>query len=99
MKVIVKEPSDKYGKLVEIENDLAVLQNMVGGYIEVVPLDNHLIICNEDGKYMNLEPNISYMFDIIVGTIIVCDRDGEEFTDVSLSMDEWKFLIDHDLRI
>ena len=93
MKVIIKKPEEKYGVFTDIDNELETLQQIVGGYIEVLPFNNCLIICNEDGKYLGLKPNLKIGFDVIVGTIIVCGREGEEFTDVPVTAEEWKKLI------
>ena len=100
MKVIVKKPNEKYGNMVEIDGELSTLQEIVEGYIEILPLGKHLLICNEDGKSMRLDPNINYnMFDTIVGTIIVCDRKMQELTDISITMEEWKRLVDTQLHL
>lgn len=93
MKVIIKKPEDKYGNIVDIKNELEVMQEIVGGYIEVVPLGKHVIICNEDGKYMNLKDNVIYGTDIIVGNIIVCNIIDDEFTDIDITIDEWQNIL------
>ena len=47
LRVVMVEPG-KPAYETEIENTLAGEQRAVGGYIEVVPLDNEkLLICNE----------------------------------------------------
>ena len=95
MKVIVKRPDEEYGRIVLIENKLKTLQQIVGGYIEVVSYrPNLLIICNEEGKFLGLEPNIRYHDDIIHGTIIVCGYKGDEFTDTPYGLERWKNLVD-----
>lgn len=93
MKVIIKKPNEKYGVLTNIDNTLETLQEIVGGYIEVVPFKNCLVVCNEDGKLLGLEPNLQFGFDVIVGTIVVCGRDEEELTDIPITMEEWKNMI------
>lgn len=95
MKVIIKKPEEKYGVITDIKNDLDVLHDIVGGFIEVVPFDKCLIICNENGKILNLAPNIRYEYDYIVGTIVVCGRDEDDFTDIPISMEEWKKILSH----
>ncbi len=40
---------------------------MVGGYIEVLPLSDVCLVCNEDGKLLGLEGNRRLGNDIIVG--------------------------------
>lgn len=66
------------GRRVSLEE----LQAAVGGYIEMVTLKNKIIICNEEGKLMNLPLNekVTQMFqlscgthDVIVGDAILAD--------------------------
>lgn len=48
MKILLKEPNKPF-EVKEIENNLETLQQLVGGYIEVVPYkDNIAIICDEE---------------------------------------------------
>ena len=68
MKVIVKRPEDPVGELQEIDNDWSTYQALVGGYIEVVPLElghDSIMICNEEGKLQNFPPNINLGYDYI----------------------------------
>ena len=68
--------------------ELEELQEVVGGYIEIVRLnDGRIIIVNEDGLSLNLPVNIEATnilrrdhstTDYIVGTAIVCDADMVE---------------------
>lgn len=75
MKVIIKEPKKK-AHYKEIDNDLESMQEIVEGYIETIPFyKKSILICNEDGKYKGLLPNILYNNDIIVGNIIICGMD------------------------
>ena len=89
MKVIVKEPN-KYPEEREIENTLEAFQEIVDGYIEVVPFPykDALLVCNEEGKLMGLEPNMILGRDIIVGTVVICGQDGEDFADVPFEVSE-----------
>ena len=94
IKVIAKSPWEKWGKPTNIENDLEAFQKAVGGNIEVVRFDNVLIICNEEGKLLGLPKNMPLPNgDWLVGNIIVCGADDEDFTDCPLKMKEWKELI------
>ena len=47
-----KEPEE-----VTIPNTLEAMQEMVGGFIEIVYLDDVCLVCNEEGKLMGLEGN------------------------------------------
>lgn len=55
MRVLVFEPF-KPSYIKNIEHDLDSFQDIVGGYCEWVPTDRNdiLIICNEEGKLLNL---------------------------------------------
>lgn len=83
IKVIIKRPDEEFGHVCNISNSLENLQKTVGGYIEAVPLtDKIVIICNEDGKLLQLEHNFFLPFDRMVGTVIICGVDGDEFSDI-----------------
>ncbi len=83
MKIIFKEP-DKPARTMVIPNELYILQQLVDGYIEVVTLNNGLVaIVNEDGKLWGLkESGLYYKDDPLVGNVILCGEDGDQFTDV-----------------
>lgn len=82
----------KVGKkpfLMDIEDDLAVYQHLVGGYIEVVALydtayDNakYLVVCNEEGLVRNLQLNCRICGFPFFGHILVVKENGEEFDSV-----------------
>lgn len=93
IKAIIKKPEDEFGRLVEIENELEVFQNIVGGYIETTGYKNLVIICNEEGKLRGLEPNIVLGRDMLVGTIIVCGASGDEFADIPIDMRKWEQIV------
>lgn len=84
MKAVIKEVG-KSPQVEEIKNDLDTLQSLVGGYIEVVRMEeNILLICNEEGKLNGLPPNFSTGHDVIVGTAVFVAFDGnEDFTGLS----------------
>lgn len=68
--------------------ELTEMQEIVGGYIEIIRLnDGRIMIVDEEGKLNNKEVNIPatnilrrdhYTTDYIVGTAIVCDADMVE---------------------
>ena len=68
-----------------IENTLANLQKLVGGYIEVVYLDDIIMIINEEGKLDGLKPNFLMPHDVIVGDVLFVGDDGEEFGSLTTS--------------
>ena len=64
----------------EIENTLEAEQEAVGGYIEVLPLDNEkLLICNEEGKLNGMQGNRRIGNDVIAGPFFIVGEDGDEF--------------------
>ena len=70
-----KEPEE-----VTIPNTLEAMQEMVGGFIEIVYLDDVCLVCNEEGKLMGLEGNRRVGRDIISGTFFLAgDTDYGEF--------------------
>lgn len=54
------------------------LKEFVGGYIEIVPINDHeIMVVNEEGKLNNLPVNyiasLLYKYDAICGNVLVCD--------------------------
>lgn len=95
IKVIIKKPNEPIGYMKEISNDLKTLQDIVGGLIETVWInENTVLICNDEGKMKHLRPNIWVGSDIVCGTVIVCGVDGEDFTDSPIRLGEWVELIE-----
>lgn len=98
IRVIIKRPDEKYGHVTHISATLKNLQTQVGGHIETVTIgDGIVIICNEDGKNIGLERNFIMGFipfiEVIVGTVIICGADSEDFRDVPISLKEWKQML------
>ena len=55
IRVLIVEPN-KEPRQVRIEHTLKNLQKIVGGLIEFVELEHNVdLICNEEGKLLNLE--------------------------------------------
>lgn len=64
--------------------DLKTLQGLVGGYIQTVPLPSGiLLVCNEEGRILDLEPNMVVGGEVLVGDIFFCSYDSEDFTGLS----------------
>ena len=71
----VEETAPKNGRDFSLEE----LKNIVGGYIEIVPLESgEIMIVNEEGKLYHLPVNMQathlYGYEIIVGDVLVCDK-------------------------
>lgn len=79
IKVVIIEPGKvPYAK--EIDNTLETQQEIVGGFIEMIWLTanrdrNIVLICNEEGKIMQLPGNRKLGDDIIAGTFFVAAHD------------------------
>ena len=87
---IIKRPGEHCYQT-KITNQLKSYQEYVGGYIETVTLDDCVIICNEEGRIMNLPYNCVIDGYSFVGTIVVVGRDDEnaDFTDVPMNAKEF----------
>ena len=81
-------------EVIEMENTLEAKQKFVGGWIEMCTPYEHkdtaVIICNEEGKLMGLEPNRPlYMngiiYDVVCGNFLIVDvpEDLEDFGSLS----------------
>ena len=80
MRALYKAPGEAPRTMV-IPNELGVLQQLVGGYIEVVKIGRILIIVNEEGKLEQLEKNfrIEVYDDTICGSAVFVRANGAEF--------------------
>lgn len=83
MKVVVKRVG-QIGEVVEVENTLETWQGIVGGWIQTFPLTSDmLIICNEEGKNMGLEPNVEIVVgehaELIVGDFAIVKHGYDDF--------------------
>lgn len=92
MIVVIKEPH-KEAEVVDIENSLNSIQSILNGYFESVSFTQELImLVNEEGKLLGLEPNIMTVRDVLFGTIIVVAFDGvDDFR--SLTVKEIDFIL------
>lgn len=92
---IIKRPDERYGHMTHISTRLENLQKIVDGYIEVLEIRPGLdILVNEEGKLRSLTPNLRLPGDVLVGTIIVIGSKDDEFTDVPLTFESWKAMVD-----
>ena len=85
MRIIYKEPG-KEPRTMIVPNTLKMLQDLVGGYIETLKIaDNVVMIFNEEGKLLELEPNffVGAIGDVILGPVVICEEDGEAFASLS----------------
>ena len=100
MKVLLVKP-EMHPQVVEIENKLEVLQKIVGGLIETVyPFkDEVCLICNEEGKLLNLQMNRALydngsVYNVIAGDFLVVGAGIDNFcslTDEQIERYEKRF--------
>lgn len=91
IRCIIKRPDEPVGHVTNISASLENLQRIVGGYIETVTYCTDLvIICNEEGRLLGLPYNCNIAGVDYVGDIIAIGTDGEEFSDLKLSFNDWK---------
>ena len=79
MLTVLKAEPGKPPEEVTMPNTLEAMQKMVGGFIEVVYLDDVCLVCNEECKLIGLEGNRRVGDDIIAGTFFLAGdtEDGE----------------------
>ena len=77
------------GYVGQIENSLKALQSYVGGNIQAVALTPEIIvICNDEGKLQEFQPNRAWVdssgvIDYFVGNILCVRHRGEEFASIA----------------
>lgn len=85
IRAIIK-PAGEPARIEYIENELETFNKLVGGWIQTFGFtDDTVIICNEEGKLLNLKPNIvipchgGYVEEIVGDIVIVniAPADGE----------------------
>ncbi|MCI8308782.1 MAG: DUF3846 domain-containing protein [Clostridia bacterium] len=95
IKVIIVEPNKK-PYISEIDNTLEKLQEIVGGFIDILKIENGVdLIINDEGKINNLPPNRYLPNDFIAGTFIIAGGDNETGETISLSDDVLEKYIDY----
>lgn len=101
MKVLLVKP-ETHSQVVEIENELEVLQKIVGGLIQAVyPFEDEVcLICNDEGKLLNLQMNRALsdddggIYDVIAGNFLVVGAGIDNFcslTDEQIERYEKRF--------
>ena len=83
LKVIIC-PAEREPYVTNVSDTLEALQKAVGGYIEAVTvLEGVVVLCNEEGRLMELPENRSFFLSGIRGDCLICGVDGEEFASLS----------------
>lgn len=83
IKVLIVEPNkEPYSQ--KIEHTLKKLQHIVGGTIDMIELEEDVdLICNDEGKLMNLPFNRFVGNDVIAGTFIIAGQHKGETTSLT----------------
>ena len=91
MRILVIEPEHR-PEVREIEDSLTTMQQIVGGLIQPIYLDDSVVlVCNEEGKFMDLPANRGLrgkdgqIYDIVFGTFFLCGSppDSDHFTSLT----------------
>ena len=91
MRVLVVEP-ERRPELREIDGSLKSMQEIVGGLIQPIYLnDSVALVCNDEGKLMRLPANRGLrdkdgqIYDIVCGTFFLCGApaDSDHFTSLT----------------
>ena len=95
MRILAIEP-ERRPEIREIDGSLKSMQDIVGGLIQpVYPFDDSVVlICNDEGKLMNLPANRGLrdedgqIYDIVCGTFFLCGAPGDSDHFTSLSPEQ-----------
>ncbi len=91
MRVLVVEPEQRPEER-EIDDSLTAMQGIVGGLIQPIYLgDSVVLVCNDEGKLLDLPANRGlrdkdgHMYDIVCGTFFLCGAppDSDHFTSLT----------------
>ena len=74
---VLKVEPGKAPEQITIPNTLRAMQELVGGHIEIVDYQGACLVCNEEGKLLDLEPNRRVGQDVITGTFFLANSDLE----------------------
>ena len=92
IRVMIKEP-DKDPEFRMIDNELKELQNIVGGYIETVTFDEMVVICNEEGRIMDMDFCCEVEGVSFVGPVIFAGYEEDEFVSLPFSKRDMEELL------
>lgn len=91
MRVLVVEPEQRPDER-EIGDSLKAMQEIVGGLIQPIYLDDSVVlVCNKEGKFMDMPANRGLrdkngqLCDIVFGTFFLCGTpaDSDYFTSLT----------------
>lgn len=96
---VVVVPSGQHPYMTTMPNDLTAFQQTVGGYIQILQLDDTTsLICDEEGKLKGYQPNRGLILndqlvDVIHGPFILIATDPNTHAFTSMSSEQAAALI------
>lgn len=88
---VIYKKVDQKPKVIEIDNTLESKQKLVHGLIEVCEYKfGALVICNEEGRLVNMKPNLDIGYEIVVGDCLIVGDDYENSGFKSLTNEQIK---------
>ena len=83
MKIVIKKVGQE-PEVKEINGELHEMQEIVGGYLEVIGLFGGIFcVLNEEGKLKGLPINFIFGGDFIVGNVFFCSVSGGDFASLN----------------
>lgn len=83
IRIMVKKVNQKHS-VETVDDCLDTYHNLVGGFIEIVRLGNGIcMVCDDEGKLKDYEPNLLFPNDIIMGDVFFCSEKDAEFASLS----------------
>lgn len=83
MKIVIKKVGQA-PEVKEIKGELYEMQEIVGGYLEVIGLFGGIFcVLNEEGKLKGLPINFIFGGDFIVGNVFFCSVSGGDFASLN----------------
>lgn len=76
LRVLIKKVGEPPEEKI-IEGTLDEYQKIVGGLIEVISYQDVLLICNDEGKLLQMQPNLNFDYDYIAGDCFFIGDDYE----------------------
>lgn len=94
-KVVLVEP-EKPARIAEMDLSLESMQSTVGGLIQAIyPWEDEVaLVCNDEGKILELPPNRALtdengaVYDIVCGTFFICGLTEDNFGSLSAELAE-----------
>jgi hypothetical protein len=93
IKVVMSKPGEKL-EVIEIQNNIAAFKEIVGGDIEIIPLENYIVIvCKQSERINDDVDGLVSANGVLVGTILFAkmDKAGKEF--VSLANEDIEIIL------